>query len=170
MKIHHPPHIYLDNTYYFLTARTYKGNSIFDNDEKKEIFLSNLKAEVLRHGYKIIAWVILDNHYHILFKSELSSNLSKIINKVHGLVSYKINKLDELRGRKIFQNYWDKCIRNEKDFWCHFNYIHHNPVKHRYVKKMKDYKFSSYNYWLEKKGKEWLSSCFTTYPIIDFSR
>jgi putative transposase len=77
--------------------------------------------------------------------------------------------MDNARGRKIFQNYWDHGIRDEADFWKHFNYIHHNPVKHSYTKGMSDYNFSSYNYWLKKKKQDWIDSCFEFYPIVDFS-
>lgn len=129
----------------------------------------SLKTEVQKHGYKMIAWVILDNHYHFLFRTIKSGYLSKMINQVHGFVSYQLNKINKTPGRKIFQNYWDRCMRDEADFWRRFNYIHHNPVKHGYVSRMEDYEFSSYNYWLKRKGKEWLNSCFETYPIIDYT-
>ncbi|MFQ5753938.1 MAG: hypothetical protein ACE5HI_18270, partial [bacterium] len=62
----------------------------------------------------------------------------------------------------------DYCIRDEKDFWVHFNYIHYNAVKHQYANSMKEYKFSSYNNWVDKKGENWVLSCFEKYPIIEF--
>lgn len=169
MKIHHPPHLYFDHTYYFLTARTYQGQKVFFCDERKQLLLISLKAEVQRYDYKLMAWVILENHYHLLFRTFKSDYLSKIINQVHGSVSYQLNKIDNTPGRKIFQNYWDRSMRDEKDFWSHFNYIHHNPVKHGYAISMENYKFSSYDYWLKRKGGKWLNSCFETYPILDFT-
>ncbi len=74
-----------------------------------------------------------------------------------------------MQGRKIFQNYWDRCIRDEADYYKHLNYILHNPFKHRYVSNMSDYIFSSYNKYLAKYGQEWVSSCFELYPIVDFT-
>ena len=72
---------------------------------------------------------------------------------IHGRVSYMLNQEDGTRGRKVFQNYWDRCIRNEKDFFTHLNYIHYNPVKHSLVDKMEDYEFSSYRYYLQRYGR-----------------
>ena len=166
MKIHHPPHIYLDNTYYFITARVYEGKRIFNTDQKKRILLNTIRVELHKNKYILMAWVILENHYHILFKTKLAFNLSRIMNRIHGLVSYRVNKIEKLQGRKIFQNYWDRCIRNEKDYYTHLNYIHHNPVKHGYVQKMSDYEFSSYNYWLKTKGLAWMRDCFSQCPVI----
>ena len=34
---------------------------------------------------------------------------------------------------------------------------------------MEDYKFSSYNHWVNKKGLEWMMSVFEQYPIVDFT-
>ncbi|MEO0190583.1 MAG: hypothetical protein ABIL18_06340 [candidate division WOR-3 bacterium] len=119
--------------------------------------------------YKLYAWVILDNHYHLLCKSYKGNDLPTIISKIHAGFSYEVNKLEDKPGRKIWQNYWDKCIRSEKDLWMHFNYIHQNPIKHKYVDKMENYEFSSFNYWKKKKGIEWLETMFRDYPIIDFT-
>jgi len=120
-------------------------------------------------AFRLIAWVILDNHYHIEFEAKESKILPKIINQLHGKLSCLFNKMDNMRGRKIFQNYWDTCIREEKDLWTRFNYIHHNPVKHGYSRRMEDYTFSSFGYYLGQKGREWLDDCFGRYPVIDFT-
>jgi len=132
----------------------------------------NLQNEFCKIDYKLYAWVILDNHYHIEFKTKLGRNLGKAINFIHGRTAFEINKLEKTSGRKIFQNYLDYCIRDEKDFYRHFNYIHHNPVKHQYVKTKEEvfnYEFCSYKNWAEKKGKDWVDSCFETYPIVDLT-
>lgn len=168
-KIHHPPHLFIDNQYYFITARTYQKQKIFDNNEKKSILQNSLKAEFRSGGYELVAWVVLSNHYHILFQATNAKTISNIINYLHGKTSYLINKKDNKKGRKIFQNYWDYCIRNEEDYWKHFNYIHHNPIKHKLVDNLKKYQFSSYDYWITIKGEEWMNSCFENYPIIDFT-
>ena len=104
-KIHHPPHIYLNNSIYFITARIYQKEKIFNTDQKKKIMFENLWNEFSRIGYKLYSWAILDNHYHIEFKTKLGKNLGKALNLIHGRTSFEINKLDNTRGRKIFQNY-----------------------------------------------------------------
>ena len=42
------------------------------------------------------------------------------------------------------RKYYDHIIRNENDFYKHLDYIHYNPIKHDYVKKAKDWKYSSF--------------------------
>ena len=48
------------------------------------------------------------------------------------------------RERGIWQRrFWEHSIRDEKDYALHVNYIHYNPVKHRYVLNPIDWKYSS---------------------------
>ena len=48
--------------------------------------------------------------------------------------------------RGIWQRrYWEHKIRNEEDLDNHINYIHYNPVKHKYVTKVSDWPFSSFH-------------------------
>ena len=39
----------------------------------------------------------------------------------------------------------EHCIRDEKDFIRHLDYIHYNPVKHGHVRKPKDWEWSSFH-------------------------
>lgn len=168
-KRHQPYHLYLDNQIYFVTAHTYLNKTFLNTPPKKRKLLKKIKEFLKTFNFKLHAWVILGNHYHILFKVSRGRDLPKVLNKIHCGYSYEMNKIENRKGRKIWQNYWDWCIRSEKDFWKHFNYIHHNPVKHRYVQKMEEFEFSSYNYWIKKMGNEWVMSVFREHPIIDFT-
>lgn len=169
---HRPPHIYLDNNIYFVTAHTFYKKPFFNQDKKLRSFASLLQENTKRYQIELYAWVLLPNHYHLLFKINRGGNLSKFIRKLHSDIAIYLNKIDTNPGRRVWYQYWDKCMRHEKDFWKHFNYIHHNPVKHRLVKnqgEVKNYQFCSYKKWLEKEGYRWLVSCFERYPIIDFT-
>ena len=172
-NIHRLPHIYKNDTFYFLSARTVEKNKFFNTAEKKEIFRQVLKSILERYNYLLYAWVILDNHYHLIIKTEKTGEKLKFFMKgLHSLSAKRLNALENQKERKIWFQYFDRCIRNEKDFYFRFNYIHHNPVKHGYVKTQNDvlkYPFCSYKQWVEKKGEEWMSDCFASYPILDFT-
>jgi putative transposase len=165
---HRPPHIYLDDTYYFITIGTFQKMVLFNNHEKKNFTRSALKISIKKHGYLLKAWVILSNHFHILFKTSKGQLLPRFLSGITGKSAIELNKLDKCAGRKCWYQYWDRCIRNKRDFWTRVNYIHYNPVKHGYVRRMQDYPFSSYRYYLKTKGQEWLTACFMEFPIKDF--
>jgi putative transposase len=127
-----------------------------------------LFALVPEYGLTLEAWVILNNHYHLLFHLLDGENLSLFFKRLHGQTAVKLNRLDYQSGRQFWYNYWDRCIRNERDYWEHFNYIHYNPIKHGYVQKLRDWPFSSLFSYLEDKGREWLDDCWWSYPSREF--
>ncbi len=173
MQKHRPPHIYLDQQYYFLTGGTFHKIAYINNKLKKNL-LKELIIKVLnKYQYLLEAWVILDNHYHMICKTSLGEFLPKIIATIHGKSAIEINKIDRTPGRRVWYQYWDYCIRSEQDYWRHFNYIHNNLIKHGYVdtiENLQSYQFSSFNDWVKKKGNEWVYDCFRRYPILDFTR
>jgi hypothetical protein len=72
----------------------------------------------------------------------------------------------------VWDQYWDRLIRNDSDFYSHFNYIHFNPIKHGLVKsrlELSDYHFSSYRAWHKKLDPETLAEISGGYLPINYS-
>ncbi len=168
MAKHHPKHYYLNDTVYFITAHIYQKKTHLSDPRNKELLLNIFRKILDEFNFQLLAWVILDNHYHIQFKTKSGDDLVKAMRRIHINCAYSLNKLEKKEGRKLFQNFWDTCIRNKDEFYRYFNYIHYNPVKHGIVEEMSEYPFSSFHYWQEQKGKSWLASCFDKFPIEDF--
>jgi len=168
MSDHHPPHIYLDDTWYIISAATLKHTPFLASHRAKARVRDELKDLVIEFGITLKAWVILDDHYHLLLKTREGKALSRFFGRLHGTTSRQLNLWDDVLGRQVWHNYWDTCIRTEADLWVRFNYIHNNPVKHGYVTHPRDWEFSSYQYYLREKGEEWLEDCWSRYPVIDY--
>lgn len=166
---HHPPHIYLDDTWYMITSQVYDGRRLLRPDTHKEVVRDQLRALITEFKLSLTAWTILDNHTHILVKSHMGVDVSRFIGRWHGRTSFDLNALDQIRGRQVWHNYWDTCIRTEADYWTRFNYVHYNPIKHGYVSQFEAWPFSSYKYYLDQKGKDWLLDLFERYPVVDFT-
>ena len=195
-NIHRPLHYY-GGQVYFLSATCYEGVDMFCTDNKKRILKIKLKEISEEMGINIYGWVILNNHYHLLFhlnnfdesegvtNASLSSmpeaprdtlacvipsskKLSNFIRRLHSITSKNLNEIDNTPGRKVWYQYWDYCVRNEIDFWKHFNYILKNPLKHKLAKNIEEsfkYKFSSNPIWLEKFGFEGLEEGLIRYKV-----
>lgn len=100
------------------------------------------------------------------------NRISYFARRLNSLIAKRLNEIDSKKGRKVFYQYWDYCIKDEKDFFKIFNYIHQNPIKHGLVKNFDDlenFEFCSYKYWLVKKGKDFLFDCFYYYPANDIN-
>jgi putative transposase len=58
---------------------------------------------------------------------------SAAFGELHGRTSFQINGEDNMRGRKVWHRFQDRCMRSDRHFYTSLNYIHNNPVKHGYV-------------------------------------
>ncbi len=102
-----------------------------------------------KHPYKLDAIVILPEHLHCMMTlpegdSDFSGRWSIIkayfSRHRHLEKGERISKSRKSRGeRGIWQRrFWEHLIRDETDFRRHIDYIHWNPVKHGWVKFVKD--------------------------------
>jgi putative transposase len=162
---HRPIHLYTDNAWYFISASMIDHQKILATDEHLIIWRDVFHSVTAELQIAASAWVVQPNHYHVLVQPEKGMAISHFTNLLHGRTSFLMNKLDNQRGRKIWYSYWDVCMRNEQQFWARFNYIHYNPVKHGYVEAPEDWEFSSYRFYLEEQGKDWLWKCLQGYPV-----
>jgi REP element-mobilizing transposase RayT len=111
----HPPHIYEDNACYFITASVVHHQKLLDTDAKRTVVREVLKKAVREYGIRLYAWVFLADHYHLLLKTG-SLPIYKFIKRLHGESAVRLNKLDDVAGRKVWYQYWDRFPRNERDF------------------------------------------------------
>jgi len=189
---HRPFHLYDGHTY-FLTGRCYKAVNYFYNDERKEMFQNKLGEISKELNIGIFAWVILNNHYYLIFRLDKTSGVTsaslssdkqdklalvipqqrklvKFVTKLHSITSKMCNEMDQTPGRQIWYQYFDYCIRNKADFWKHFNYIIKNPFKHGLVKSLEEafhYKYSSNPEWLKRFGIDGINESFIKYPVAE---
>jgi putative transposase len=53
--------------------------------------------------------------------------------------------------RGIWQRrFWEHLIRNDEDYSHRFDYIHYNPVKHHWVKRVRDWPYSSFHQYVKQ--------------------
>lgn len=189
----HPPHAYEDDACYFITARTVGRQRLWDTDVKSVLLRGILQTAVKDYGVTLYAWVILPNHYHLLLHTNATIPIYKSIKRLHGDSAVQLNKLDSAPGRKVWYQYWDTSPRSVKTFWCFFNYIHINPLKHGYVrlvdgvlliegKQLKiasgclpdvheglaGYPYSSYHAYMRKYGEAFMTDAWSRYPIPSY--
>ena len=121
------PHWRQENATYFVTWR------IAANQEKLSAPERGLVAAEIRSRqgqyYELHAYVIMDDHAHVLVEPTGGHALEKI---VHSWKSFTAHNLQRQAGRsrRIWQDeYFDRIVRDEKEFAEKFDYILSNPWK-----------------------------------------
>ena len=111
------------------------------------------KAKAAR-PFHIDAWVVLPEHMHCMWTlPEGDSDYSNRWKDIKSVFSRSLPKReyrDLVRTKKgergIWQRrFWEHAIRNEADYYAHFNYIHLNPLKHQLVPHVRDWPYSSFH-------------------------
>ena len=151
-------------TYFFtINLKDRASNLLVTNIHALRVALSQIKK---RYPFEINGIVILPDHLHMMINLPGGdSDYPLRIRLIKSIFSRQLpcsESISFARQRKkergIWQRrYWEHCIRDEKDYAHHLNYIHYNPVKHGYVKKASDWPYSSIHRYIEAEVlcKEW---------------
>lgn len=103
--------------------------------------------------YRLIAWVVMPNHVHVLIEVFEGHLLDKIVQSWKSYTALKANKRLKLTGRFWYPDYFDRYVRDEKHFGNLVRYIHSNPVKAGLVRSAELWPFSSISLWQEERGQ-----------------
>ncbi len=145
---------YVPDAIVFLTLVTKKRRVLFDLDSPHhvEMFFDKMRAVRELKPFKLLAYIFLPDHIHLLVRPTGEANFSSILQSVQRSYTFeykdRYNISDSLN---LWQHrFWDHIIRDEKDLNRHFDYIHWNAVKHGLVTKPEDWPYLSYLHWVEK--------------------
>jgi len=93
--------------------------------------------------YRLIAWVVMPNHVHLLCTPSAGHSLAEIMHSIKSFTSSEANKMLNQTGRFWQKEYFDRYIRNAKEYAKTIAYIENNPVKASLCDKPEDWPFSS---------------------------
>jgi putative transposase len=136
---------------YFFTVNLANCNAttLVDNVELLREVIRTVKT---RHPFHIDAMVILPEHLHAMWTlPEGDSDFPTRWMLIKATFSRQIAKGEALRPSRVKKEergvwqrrYWEHLIRDDRDYEKHVDYIHYNPVKHGYVIRASDWRYSS---------------------------
>jgi putative transposase len=136
---HAPPHRLMDAGVYFVTARTRDGRQLLDTPEKRDGFQTSLFELAAKYGWRLEAWAILSNHYHLVAHSPptrdgAAASLSDFLRHLHSASTKELNRVDDMPGRtRLWQNFRETHLTLQRGYLARLNYVHQNPVHHKLV-------------------------------------
>jgi len=159
--------VFVPNSYVHLIIVAYNRKDIFV--ENIELLRDSFKNAKQFFDFEIIAVCVLPNHIHMILNPNNIQEYPNIITSIKYYFSRHYDVGVETptygyvnKGEKgVFQRrYFEHTICSQEELNNHINYIHYNPVKHGYVKNVKDWKYSSFHKLVEDKfyDKNWGSS------------
>ena len=131
---------------------------IFDDDQDKTRFLERLGQNVLAGNCSVYAWVLMNNHVHILFKSG-SYGISAVMRKQLAWYAQYYNRRHKRTGH-LFENRYKSILCDEDNYLLALvRYIHLNPLRANIVKTIQEldrYPFCGHRTIIGKADHPWM--------------
>ena len=142
---------------YHAMARGNQGCSLFKDDQDRRRFLETLAEACERTGWRVHAYVLMGNHYHLLIETP-EANLVDGMKWLQGTYTQRYNSRHEVFGH-LFQGRYKAVIVDGKEedyFQVVSTYIHLNPARAKLIRvgqeRLKRYRWSSYPEYLKRAG------------------
>lgn len=150
---------------YHVMARGNGGQFIFEESEDCRLFLKWLEGVCGSHGWRVHAWVLMGNHFHLLLETP-EPNLVGGMRVMLGAFAQAWNRRRGQRGHVFQGRYKSVSVSGERaSDECQFrvvaDYIHLNPARAGLAGgkkgKLLDYEWSSLRAYASRgKGPDWL--------------
>ena len=160
-----------ENGIFFVTSTIVNWTPVFINEIYFDIMINTLKYYQRENALVIYAYVLMNNHFHMIISNEDVTKVMQSIKKwtakeiINQLkVDKKLSTLQEFRDVKpdykitskhqVWQEgFHPQDIQSMKMLKQKIEYIHHNPVRKELVANPEDWKYSSaIDYLTDQKG------------------
>lgn len=128
---------------YWLTAATLEHRPHLRPGDRKQYFVAELYAAAERWRVELVAWTLMEHHYHAILVPEVGSDLPRFVARLHGQTTRFINQQEETPGRQVWWQYWDRFLYTEGDVWSRVNYIWWNPVRHGFCNQPEEWPWTN---------------------------
>jgi putative transposase len=134
---------FIKNGSYFFTVVTERRETVFANDNAVILLRDAFRSVKLKRPFTIDAMVVLPDHLHCIWTlpdGDADFSIRWRLIKTWFSKRYvekkpvtNLNRLNKTQKAIWQHRFWEHCLRDERDFNQHVDYIHYNPVKHGYV-------------------------------------
>lgn len=138
------PLLYTDEYPYHVVARSNNREWFYlHRHEVWNVIANNLNKLTKQHKIKVHAFVLMDNHYHMLVTMSEKIDLGKFMQLLQRSVSRSVN-CKARRINHVFGGPYKGCLISSPQYYAHVvKYIFRNPVKANIVNLVEEYPFST---------------------------
>ncbi|MGH8398256.1 MAG: transposase, partial [Gammaproteobacteria bacterium] len=138
-----PLRIELAGAFHHVMARGNARQSIFRGASDREEFLGILKRVCGRFDWRVWAYCLMDNHYHLLVETR-EPTLSRGMREINGIYTQRFNRRHARTGH-VFQGRYKSLLIDKDAYLLEVSrYIVLNPVKAKLCRGAADYRWSNY--------------------------
>ena len=152
-----PLRIEFEGALYHVMARGNARADIFLEDGDRQVFVENLGRVCGRFQWRVWAWCLMGNHYHLLVET-LEPTLSKGMREVNGVYTQAFNRRHGRTGHVLQGRFKAPLVDKDSYLLELSRYVVLNPVRAGLVESAGDWVWSSYRAIMGKAAiPDWLA-------------
>ena len=113
---------------YHVTTRGVARTAVFLDDDERRLFLALLAAQVRRHDWRVHAFCLLTNHYHLVVETQLW-RLSDGMQRLNGAYAQAFNRRHHRSGHLFGDRFAAWLVESDDHLRAAVEYVLQNPVR-----------------------------------------
>jgi putative transposase len=110
-----------------------------------EVLASGVARVRARRGFLFTGYVFMPDHWHALIIPRQGDTLPNLMDAVKVASTLAINRSRQARGPVWQPRYFDRIVRDVREYHKTVEYMHLNPVRHGLVSRPEDWLLSSFH-------------------------
>jgi REP element-mobilizing transposase RayT len=132
-----------DTGMYHILVESNPDELLFKDNEDRYFFLERLHEKRIKYQYKILAYCLLDQAYHLVIH-EHKSQLSTIMKSINVSYASFVHKKYGKQGSFFKDRYRSECLNNVSDILDCIAHVHLQPIELHLVNRLDQHQWSSY--------------------------
>lgn len=134
---------------HFITFSCYRRQPRFTSPDLYDLCAVCLEETRQRFDMCVYGYVVMPEHVHLLVNEPCDATLADALHhlKLNFAKRSKYVTGDADPGPFWQKRYYDRNVRNEREFMVKLRYLHRNPVKRGLVKEAGEWKWSSFRHY-----------------------
>jgi putative transposase len=127
---------------YFITSRTWQSRGLFKTAPPCEVFIETLLKYRDEERYRVHAFVLMPDHFHILMTPAENISLERAVQLIKGGSAHSVREKLSTQFSIWQRGFTDRRIRDANDMEAHRAYIARNPLKRNLALDEREYKWA----------------------------
>lgn len=141
--------IVCEGSIFHIISRGNNREYILSNPKHKSFLLKQIKEYNVVFAFELLAYVIMDNHYHLLIKTN-KTPISEIMFNINNVLSKYLTRELDKKGHVLEKGFTYKLVTTDTYIIWLLRYIHRNPIRAHICNDIDDYRWSSHYFY--KRG------------------
>lgn len=139
-----PPRLIADGLVYHALNRGNNRARVFFHDADFQLFLHALAQTKQRYPFRLYAYCLMDNHFHLVLEPAAGQNISRILQSLTVAHTWHYHQASATCGHVWQGRFKSPVVSADEHLLRVMRYVESNPLRAGMVRDLRCYRWSSY--------------------------